>query len=366
MSQPLLVKPDSTGMNDNILLQVQGLKKYFPIKEGLLRKTVGYVKAVDGVDLYVKDGETLGLAGESGCGKSTLGRSIARLIEPSDGQVRFRSRELGQAGSPGEVELTTLDGKRLKQVRREIAYIFQDPVSALNPRMRVGPIVKEPLEIQYGAEQRARFDDIAKRLLEAVGLRTGDMLRYPHEFSGGQRQRISIARALVLNPKLIICDEPTSALDVSIQGQIINLLKQLQSEFQLTYIFISHNLAVIQHVSDRVAIMYLGEIVELAEANDLFRNPRHPYTEVLLSAVYVPDPDYRHERMKLKGEIPSPANPPSGCRFHTRCPYAQPVCSTDKPPLRHLSGEHFAACHFAEQLSLRGITDAGMTRSSES
>ena len=353
-TQPAM--PSSSTPPDNVILRVTGLKKYFPVKEGFLRRTVEYVQAVDGIDLYVREGETLGLAGESGCGKSTLGRTIAYLLPPSAGEVTFRSQALSNGAEPIEVDLSRLSRSQLKLLRREIAYIFQDPVSSLDPRMRVGTVVKEPLVIQYRKRRdRARFDQRAVELLERVGLRAEDMGRFPHEFSGGQRQRISIARALILNPRLIICDEPTSALDVSIQGQIVNLLKQLQKEFHLTYIFISHNLAVIQHVSDRVAIMYLGEIVELAAANDLFRNPRHPYTEVLLSAVHMPDPDYHQERVLLTGEVPSPRHPPPGCRFHPRCPYAKQVCGESKPDFRQVKAGHFVACHFAEDLQLRGI-----------
>ena len=350
------ITPSDPMPSDDVILQVRDLKKYFPVKEGLLRKTVGHIQAVDGVSLYVREGETLGLAGESGCGKSTLGRAIAYLYLPTSGEVIFRSRELSKESEPSYVDLSQLSRSELKQLRREIAYIFQDPVSSLDPRMRIGAVVKEPLEIQFRrGDERADFDARAGELLEHVGLRADDMGRFPHEFSGGQRQRISIARSLVLRPRLVICDEPTSALDVSIQGQIINLLKQLQKDFHLTYIFISHNLAVIQHVSDRVAIMYLGEIVELAAANELFQSPLHPYTEVLLSAVHVPDPDYHQERIMLKGEIPSPRNPPLGCRFHPRCPHAQQLCGAEKPTFRELKAGHFVACHFADDLHLKGI-----------
>lgn len=336
------------------MLEVRGLKKYFPVTRGFFQRTVEYIKAVDGVDIYVKEGETLGLVGESGCGKTTLGRCIIRVIEPTEGDITFHTRVLSNDEEPVEVELSELSSEQMKLVRQEMAIIFQDPISSLDPRMTVGNIVKEPLKIHKKGTKRER-DEKAGTLLEAVGLSSKDMIRYPHEFSGGQRQRIGIARALALNPRFIVCDEPTSALDVSIQGQILNLLKNLQQEFGLTYLFISHDLSVVQHVSDRVAVMYLGRIVESGGVNRVYENPLHPYTEVLLSAVLVPDPDYQTEQIILKGEVPSPRNPPSGCYFHPRCEYAEKVCTKTAPPLREIRPEHFVACHFAEELNLRGV-----------
>ena len=339
---------------EDVMLDVRELKKYFPVKRGFFRRTVGYIKAVDGVNLYIKENETLGLAGESGCGKTTVGRCIIRFIEPTEGETIFRSKVLSDNDEPVEVELTKLSSDKMRILRQEMAFIFQDPISSLNPRMRVGDIIKEPLEIHNKGGKKEQ-NKRASVLLEAVGLGAEDMIRYPHEFSGGQRQRIGIARALALNPKFIVCDEPTSALDVSIQGQILNLLKNLQDQFGLTYFFISHDLSVIQHISDRVAIMYLGRIVELGETNELYKSPLHPYTEVLLSAVPVPDPDYQAERIILKGEVPSPRNPPPGCYFHSRCQYAEQVCSKIPPSLREVRPGHFVACHLAEKFSLRGI-----------
>jgi len=335
--------------SDLVLLRVNRLKKYFPVRRGVFRRVVGWVKAVDEVDFFIREGETLGLVGESGCGKTTCARTILRLIEPTSGEVWFRSKQLGR-----EVDVVHADKRTMKLLRREMQIIFQDPYSSLNPRMTVGDIIGEPLvvhRVARGKELRARVAE----LLEAVGLKPEHMRRYPHEFSGGQRQRIGIARALALNPQLIVCDEPVSALDVSIQAQILNLLEDLQDQFGLTYLFVAHDLSVVKHISDRVAVMYLGKIVELAETEELFLRPRHPYTEALLSAVPVPDPDYQAERIILQGDVPSPVNPPKGCRFHPRCSYAKDVCSRETPELRDLGGEHYVACHFADQLRLRGV-----------
>ncbi|MEN3010787.1 MAG: dipeptide ABC transporter ATP-binding protein [Candidatus Bipolaricaulaceae bacterium] len=335
--------------SDLILLRVNRLKKYFPVRRGVFRRIVGWVKAVDEVDFFIREGETLGLVGESGCGKTTCARTILRLIEPTSGEVWFRSKQLGR-----EVDVVHADKRTMKLLRREMQIIFQDPYSSLNPRMTVGDIIGEPLvvhRVAKGKELRARVAE----LLEAVGLKPEHMRRYPHEFSGGQRQRIGIARALALNPQLIVCDEPVSALDVSIQAQILNLLEDLQEQFGLTYLFVAHDLSVVKHISDRVAVMYLGKIVELAETEELFLRPRHPYTEALLSAVPVPDPDYQAERIILQGDVPSPVNPPKGCRFHPRCSYAKEICSRAAPELVDLGGEHYAACHFARELTLRGV-----------
>ncbi len=341
------------GQNE-ILLEVKELKKHFPIQRGLLRRVVGYVRAVDGVSLYIKEGEPLGLVGESGCGKTTTGRCIIRLIEPTAGTVHFRSRLLSSDGEPQMVNLLELGSEEMKMVRREIAIVFQDPIGSLNPRMSVGDIVKEPLTI-HGQGKGPEAEERVVQLLGAVGLRPEHIRRYPHEFSGGQRQRIGIARALALNPRLIVCDEPVSALDVSIQAQTLNLLQDLQEEFHLTYLFIAHDLSVIEHISDRVAVMYVGKLVEMAETEELFMNPSHPYTEALISAVPKPDPLLRSERIVLAGEVADPANPPSGCYFHPRCKYAQERCKIEEPALREVSPEHFVSCHLAEELQLRGV-----------
>jgi len=332
-----------------VLLRVNRLKKYFPVRRGVFRRIVGWVKAVDEVDFFIRVGETLGLVGESGCGKTTCARTILRLIEPTAGEVWFRSKQLGK-----EVNVVKADKKTMKLLRREMQIIFQDPYSSLNPRMTVGDIIGEPLVVHGLAKGKALRERVAE-LLEAVGLKPEHMRRYPHEFSGGQRQRIGIARALALNPQLVVCDEPVSALDVSIQAQILNLLEDLQDQFGLTYLFVAHDLSVVKHISDRVAVMYLGKIVELAETEELFLRPKHPYTEALLSAVPVPDPDYQAERIILQGDVPSPVNPPKGCRFHPRCSYAKDICGKEAPELRDLGGEHFVACHFAHELSLRGV-----------
>ncbi|MEZ4863260.1 MAG: dipeptide ABC transporter ATP-binding protein [Caldilineaceae bacterium] len=330
------------------LLEVRNLKKYFPIQKGILRRVVGQVKAVDGVDLEIYQGETLGLVGESGCGKTTTGRLILRAMEPTAGEVRFRRDD-------ALVDITKLPPAELKALRRDMQIIFQDPFSSLNPRMTVFDLVSEPLVIHglaRGDELRTRV----RELLEAVGLKAQHMNRYPYAFSGGQRQRIGIARALALRPKLIVADEPVSALDVSIQAQVINLLEDLQQEFGLTYLFIAHNLSVVEHISNRVAVMYLGKIVELTTAEALYAEPRHPYTEALLSAIPHADPDHQSQRIILSGDVPSPANPPRGCKFHPRCRYAKEICTQEEPALRAVHVNHLAACHFAEELTLVGAS----------
>lgn len=338
----------------DILLEVIGLKKYFPVKKGFLSRVKGWVHAVDDVSFLVREGETLGLVGESGCGKTTVGRTIGRLYPPTDGKVLFRSQLLGRI-----VDLGELRAAELKTVRREIQIIYQDPFSSLNPRMRVGEILAEPFVI-HGMGDRQERESRIDELLEAVGLRSGAKNRFPHEFSGGQRQRIGIARALALRPRLVIADEPVSALDVSVQAQILNLLEELQSSFGLTYVFVAHDLSVVEHISDRVTVMYLGKVVEQAPVSRLYRAPQHPYTEALLSAVPVPDPDFKVERIVLQGGIPSPMEPPPGCTFHPRCPYAKAEgriarCQGEVPKLREVLPGQWVACHFAEDFNLRGI-----------
>jgi oligopeptide transport system ATP-binding protein len=324
------------------LVRIQNLKKYFPIRKGVLQREVARVHAVDDVSLDVYPGETLGLVGESGCGKSTLGRTVVRLLEPTEGDILFEGQSI--AG---------LSRRQLRPLRRQMQMVFQDPYASLNPRKRVGTIVGDPMRIhgieEEGKDRRQRVQE----LLEIVGLSPEHYNRFPHEFSGGQRQRIGVARALALRPKLIIADEPVSALDVSIQAQIVNLFESLQDEFGLTYVFIAHDLNVVRHVSDRVAVMYLGSLVEISPAEQLYQNPLHPYTISLLEAVPIPDPDVERDRetVILPGELPSPIDPPSGCRFHTRCPYRQPTrCHDEPPPLRPFEGGHFAACHWVEQI----------------
>ncbi len=315
------------------LLEVRNVKKYFPVGSGLFSRRKGEVKAVDGVDFTVEEGETLGLVGESGCGKSTLGRTILRLIEPTEGEIVFHGKNL-----------LSLSPREIRDMRREMQIIFQDPYASLNPRMRVGDIVGEGLEIHKLATGKKKRDRVIE-LLNQVGLREDHYGRYPHEFSGGQRQRIGIARALAVNPKFIVADEPVSSLDVSVQAQIINLLQELQEKMHLTYFFISHDLRVVEHISHRVAIMYLGKIVEIAPSETIYRDAKHPYTRALLSAVPVPDPGHKKERMILQGDVPSPVNPPTGCSFHPRCPYREDVCDKVEPQLEFTTDGHGVSCH---------------------
>jgi len=318
------------------ILAVDNLKKYFPIRGGILLRTTANVLAVDGVSFNIRRGETLGLVGESGCGKTTVGRTVLRLLAPTAGSIRLKSRDI-----------THLKGAELRSVRREMQIIFQDPYSSLNPRMSARDIVAEPME-NYGLARGSQKRERAAALLDRVGFRPGQMARHPHEFSGGQRQRIGIARALALNPSLIVADEPVSALDVSIQAQVINLLMDLQNEFNLAYLFISHDLAVVKHISHRIAVMYLGKVVELSDKKDLFAAPLHPYTEALLGAVPIPNPRADRKVIVLEGDIPSPITPPPGCRFHTRCPYVFDRCRVEEPPLIEVQQRHWAACHLRQ------------------
>ena len=322
------------------ILRVEELYTYFPIRAGLFKRQVGQVHAVDGVDLSVQAGETLGLVGESGCGKTTLGRSIIKLVEPTGGKILFNSRDI-----------TPLTRRQMRPVRRELQIVFQDPYASLNPRMTVREIVAEPLRVHglyKGQEGKRRIDE----LLRTVGLSPEHANRFPHEFSGGQRQRIGFARALALNPQMVVLDEPVSALDVSIRAQVVNLLESLQRDFGLTYLFIAHDLSLVRHISDRVAVMYVGQVVEMASTEAIFERPRHPYTAALMRAVPLPDPRAARGDGALKGEVPSPAAPPSGCYFHPRCPHAEARCRTEAPALREIAPGHVARCHFAEQLTL--------------
>lgn len=334
----------STLPNDNILIRVRDLKKYFPIKRGVFRRQVGAVQAVDGVSFDIRQGETLGLVGESGCGKSTTGRTILQLLKPTAGEVYFE-----------DLNLTTLRKTGLRKSRRRMQMIFQDPYASLNPRMTVGNIISEPLQIHNIGNAATRKERV-QELLRLVGLNPYFIKRYPHEFSGGQRQRIGIARALATNPSFIVADEPISALDVSIQAQVVNLLDDLKAELGLTYLFIAHDLSMVRYISDRVAVMYLGRIVEMGLRDDVYDTPLHPYTQALLSAIPIPDPDKeaKRQRILLEGDVPNPANPPTGCRFHTRCAYATEICRSENPLFRNLGSDssepHMVACHHAENL----------------
>jgi oligopeptide/dipeptide ABC transporter ATP-binding protein len=332
----------------DILLNVTGLKVHFPVKSGLLRGTVGHIKAVDGVNFFVRKGETLGLVGESGCGKTTTGRAVIRLVKATEGQVQYRTADNHIH------EFLQLKRGQLRTLRKDIQMIFQDPYASLNPSMTVNTIIAEPLNV-YGVGNRRSRRERVHELLELVGLSGEHMNRFPHEFSGGQRQRIGIARALALNPRLIICDEPVSALDVSVQAQILNLLEDLKEELSLSYLFIAHNLSVIHHVSNRIAVMYLGKIVELADNKTLYQNPRHPYTEALMSAIPAPDPEIRPDHILLPEEVPDPSNPPPGCPFHTRCSYAIERCRIEQPTFTAVSHDpsHFVACHRTQELTLQ-------------
>ncbi|MHB8627028.1 MAG: ABC transporter ATP-binding protein [Aggregatilineales bacterium] len=332
----------------DVILRVEGLKKYFPIERGFLRRVVGHVKAVDGVSFDIRAGETLGLVGESGSGKTTVGRCVLRAVTPSEGHIEFRYEDNRL------VDMASLSKDGLRKMRRYTSMIFQDPFSSLDPRWNVLDIVGEPLKLAKMASGR-ELEKRVTELLELVGLEVKHAKRYPHAFSGGQRQRIGIARALATNPTLIVADEPVSALDVSIQAQILNLLEDLQDKFHLAYLFIAHDLSVVEQISDRVAVMYVGKWVELATTDELFASPKHPYTEALLSAVPKSDPDKRSERITLQGEIANPASPPSGCYFHPRCRYAQEICTREEPRWEEVAPNHFAACHFAKELTLNGV-----------
>jgi peptide/nickel transport system ATP-binding protein len=338
-----------TPPSNTLLLEVRNLRKYFPIQKGFLKKTIGNVRAVDDVSFFVEEGETLGLVGESGCGKTTASRCVVRAIAPSSGQMLFRT------GEGRVVDLTRLDRAALRPLRPQMQMIFQDPYGSLNPRMNLFEIVGEPLLVNGLANRKQRTDQVAE-LLQLVGLRPEYMQRFPHAFSGGQRQRIGIARALSVRPRLVVADEPVSALDVSVQAQILNLLLDLQKRLSLTYIFVAHNLGVVKHICDRVAVMYVGKLAEMANTGELFHQPRHPYTAALMAAVPVADPRSRSGDVELKGEVPSPANPPAGCYFHPRCAYAEEVCRTHPPGFREITPGHFVACHRAEEIELPGIS----------
>ena len=333
------------------LLEVNNLRKHFPIQRGILRREVGRIRAVDDVSFYIDEGETLGLVGESGCGKTTTARCILRAVDPTSGEILYRSAD-GSA-----LDVAAASRTQMRSLRHEMQMIFQDPFSSLNPRMTLLDIVGEPLVIS-GYPRSEREDRVAE-LLRLVGLRPEFMRRFPHAFSGGQRQRIGIARALALNPRLIVADEPVSALDVSVQAQVLNLMMDLQRELGLTYLFVAHDLSVVKHISDRIAVMYVGKMVEMAPADSLFAAPRHPYTEALLSSVPEPDPRARRERVPLQGEVANPANPPQGCYFNPRCQYATDICRTETPELREIAPNHFASCHRADELALDGVIEGG-------
>ena len=343
--------PDIRGdAPSDVLLEVRELKKYFPIQKGLLRRTTGHVKAVDGINLFIRKGETLGLVGESGCGKTTTGRCIVRVYEPTAGEILFH-------GDGSAIDLNRLDRRELKTFRRHMQMIFQDPFSSLNPRMTVLELVGEPL-LAHGIARGQELENRVAEMVVDVGLKVEHLQRYPHSFSGGQRQRIGIARALVQRPKLVVCDEPVSALDVSVQSQVVNLLQDLQAELDLTYLFVAHDMSVVRQISNRIAVMYVGKLVEVAESEELLRNPKHPYSETLLSAVPRPNPHHRSQRMNLEGEPADPANAPSGCVFHPRCKYMEDICKTEVPALAELTPGHHVACHFADSLELQGIAYA--------
>ena len=352
-SPSLGVGEEVQGLGDDIILKVNDLKMHFPLRKGMLQRQVGTIKAVDGVSFELVEREVMGLVGESGCGKTTVGRALLRLYDPTGGEVLFHRAD------GNWVDVAKLNKREMKDLRKEMRMIFQDPFSSLNPRLTVRDIIAEPLVI-HGT---ASGDEITTRvadLMEAVGLKPAYMGRYPHEFSGGQRQRIGVARTLALNPRLIVADEPVSALDVSVQAQVLNLLQSLKDEMRLTFIFISHDLSVVEHICDRIAVMYVGKLVELAPTDELLQNPRHPYTEALVSAVPPADPLIKMERIILEGDVPSPSNPPAGCVFHPRCRYAQDICREQVPPLLDIGPGHVARCHFADELELQGVIhDAG-------
>jgi peptide/nickel transport system ATP-binding protein len=339
---------ETTAQNGQILLEIKNLQKYFPIKKGFFKKVVGHIRAVDDVNFYIKEGETLGLVGESGCGKTTTARCILRALTPTAGQILYRTQE-GPV-----VDVASLSGDQIRPLRREMQMIFQDPFASLNPRMNLLDIVGEPLLVNGMKDRQERTESVAE-LLRLVGLRPEYMQRFPHAFSGGQRQRIVIARALALHPRLVVADEPVSALDVSVQAQVLNLLLGLQQRLHLTYLFVAHDLSVVKHITDRVAVMYVGKLVETAPTEELFYQPKHPYTAALMSAVPVADPRVRSKMIPLEGDVPSPANPPSGCYFHPRCPHAVEICSTQTPILEEISPNHHVSCHRAYELELAGI-----------